>query len=222
MSDKDLLKRLSMLGFPLFEVEEAQDTNMTLADVIKSKEIRLWEGFPVILANSIEKGMFNEDAVKSYLNKQAERSCLTSLIVMALALYKILNLKLSWISKFYRSLSEKSKKEFNGYFKKLKNNEDFKIAGRIMSSQRLKSIFNNYFNQEQSRLSDLLCMKEELSLECAMSCIFSPKQKELFLKELKREKLTKTEKEYFSRVVKKKILALANQELQRMARKLLE
>lgn len=34
--------------------------------------------------------------------------------------------------------------------------------------------------------------------------------------------MTKTEKEYFSRVIKKKIIALSNSELHDMARKILE
>jgi hypothetical protein len=61
-----------------------------------------------------------------------------------------------------------------------------------------------------------------MGLEYAMSQVFSPKQKELFLKKLKGNILTKTEKEYFSRAVKKKVLALANADLHRLSRKLLE
>ena len=47
--------------------------------------------------------------------------------------------------------------------------------------------------------------------------LFSPKQKELVLKKYNGEPLTKTEQEYYSRVVKKKIGALANSELRRIA-----
>jgi hypothetical protein len=54
-----------------------------------------------------------------------------------------------------------------------------------------------------------------------MSQIFSTKQKELVMKKLKGEKLTKTEREYFSRVVKKKVMALANTQLHRLSQKLL-
>jgi hypothetical protein len=96
------------------------------------------------------------------------------------------------------------------------------VAGREMSAQRLKITSRNYFRQGQSRLNELLLVKEELGVEYALSQVFSPKQKELFLKKLKGEKLTKTEKEYFSRSVRKKVLALANPELYRLARKLLE
>jgi len=222
MKNKNLLKRLSTLGFPLFETEEAQDANAALADVVKSKDLRLWEGFPVVLANSAEKGLFNYDMVTWYLKKPFDKLYLTSLMVMSLSLYKVLNLKFSWTDKFYKSLSVDSKKELDKLVEKLKKDEDFRVAGQNMSSKRLKSTFNNYFRQAQSRLNNFLSMKEESNLEYSLSQVFSPKQKELFLKKLKREKLTKTEKEYFSRVVKKKVLALANPELHRLSQRLLE
>jgi hypothetical protein len=61
-----------------------------------------------------------------------------------------------------------------------------------------------------------------LSLEYALSQVFSPKQKELFRKKLDGLPLSKTEKEYYSRTVKKKVVALANAELHRLAQKLME
>ncbi|MFH1395335.1 MAG: hypothetical protein ABIH09_04180, partial [Candidatus Omnitrophota bacterium] len=125
-------------------------------------------------------------------------------------------------NEFYKSLTETAKEEFSEYLEKLKNNDDLQVADYVMSSQRLKATFNSYFDQKESKLGDLLSMKEEFSLEYSLSQVFSPKQKELFLKKLKREKLTKTEKEYFSRTVKKKVLALANTELYRLAQRLVE
>ncbi|MBU4346275.1 MAG: hypothetical protein KKH29_02990 [Candidatus Omnitrophica bacterium] len=222
MKKKNLLNRLSNLGFSLFETEEAQDANATLAEVVKSRDLRLWEGFPVVLANSAEKGLFKYDTVKFYLKGVFDKGVLNSLMLMSLSLYKSLNLKFSWADKLSRSLPAKEKKELNKLLKKLKKNEEFQVAGRAMSSRRLKSTFNNYFNQAQTKLNDLLSMKEEANLEYSLSRVFSPKQKELFLKKLKGEKLTKTEREYFSRAVKKKLLALANPELHRLSQRLLE
>lgn len=221
INNDNLSKRLSMLGFPLLEVEESQDANSTLVDVVKSKDLRLWEGFPVILANSMEKGLFNYDSAKRYLKNSFDESYLDTLIIMSLALYEVLNLKFSWANKFYRSLQNNQKKKFDNFVKKLKKNRDFKVVGHVMLSQRLKSTFNSYFSQGQSRLNDLLSIKEQFDLEYSLSQVFSSKQKELFLKKLKGEKLTKTEKEYFSRVVKKKVVALANPELHRLSQKLL-
>ena len=220
MAQGNLLKRVSKLGFPLFETEETQDVNVTLADMVKSKDLRLWEGFPVVLANSSEKGLFNYGMVKSHLKKSSDKSCLDSLMSMSLALYKALKLKFSWADRFYKALAVDRKKELNSFLKKLKKDEELKVAQHVMDSQRLKSTFNNYLSLAQSKLNDLLSVKEEFGLEYALSQVFSPKQKELFFKKLKREKLTKTEKEYFSRVVKKKVLALANPELHRLVKQI--
>jgi len=71
-------------------------------------------------------------------------------------------------------------------------------------------------------MENILSVREELGLEYSLSQIFSPSQKEIILKKLRREKLSKTEIEYFSRVVKKKLLALANPDLHRLARRLIE
>ena len=222
MAQSNLLTRLNKLGFPLFETDESQDANATLADLVKSKDLRLWEGFPVVLANSAEKGMFDYETVKRHLRNAPDKSFLDALMLMSLALYKTLNLKFSWADKFHHSLSADKKREFNALLKKLKNKADFKVGSRVMSGQRLNSTFSNYLRQEESRLNTLLSMKEEVGLEYALSQVFSPKQKELFFKKLKGEKLTKTEKEYFSRTVKKKVLALANSELHRLAQNVLK
>lgn len=222
MVNKNLLKRLERLGYPLFEPEEEQDVNATLAEVVQSKDLRLWEGFPVVLANCGERGLFDYEMVKNYFKKALDRVNLDALLVMSLALYKTLNLKFAWADKLYKNVSTDTKRQFNSFLNKLKKNENFEVSGRLMSCQRLKVTFDNYFNQQSSKLNDLLSTKEELGLEYALSQVFPPKQRELFLKKLRHEKMTKTEKEYFSRVVKKKVLALANSRLHRLSQKLLE
>lgn len=222
MLNKNLLKKLNMLGFPLFETEELQDVNVTLAEVVTSKEPRLLEGFPVVLVNSTEKGLFDLNKLKEHLKKPSDRSCLDALMIMSLALYSVFNLNFSWADKFYKTLSAERKKKVKDLAAKLKKNEDFKVGDQDMSPQRLKSTFANYFNQTQNSLNDLFSLKREFNLEYSLSQVFSPKQKELFLKKLKGEKLTKTEKEYFSRVVKKKVLALANPELHRLSQQVLK
>jgi len=70
---------------------------------------------------------------------------------------------------------------------------------------------------------DILCRYcEEFAYNKESAISLFTKQKELFLKELKRERLTKTEKEYFSRVVKEKVWVFTNPKLYRLAQKLLE
>jgi hypothetical protein len=210
------------MGFPLFETGEAEDANLTLADVVKSKDLRLWEGFPVVLATSTENGRFDYAKTAGCLKRRTDKLILASLAAMSLALYKALHLKFFWADTLARSLNAERRKESEAYFDLLKKDQDLKVAGRSMSSQRLKSVFNSYFKKADQNLNDFLSAKEGLGLEYALSQVFPPKQKELFLKKLKGEVLTKTEKEYFSRVVKKKVHALANADLHRLSRKLLE
>lgn len=47
--------------------------------------------------------------------------------------------------------------------------------------------------------------------------LFSPKQKELVLKKLNNESFSKTEREYYSRVVRKKLEAIANEKVREIA-----
>lgn len=222
MKNDNLLKRVSDLGFPLFEVEEDKKVNLTLSDMVKTKDLRLWEGFPVVLANSAEKGLFDYEKVNLYLKKPVDKACLTELLALSLALYKFFNLKFTWTDGLYKSLADTGKKTSERFLDSLKNSDELQVSNHEMSTHRLKAVFTNYFSQSQARLSELVSVKNELGLEYALSQVFSPKQKELFFKKLKREKLTKTEKEYFSRAVKKKILALANTELHSLSQKLLE
>jgi len=88
MKDNSLLKRLKGLGFPLFETGEEEDANLTLADVVKSKDLRLWEGFPVVLATSAENGHFDYTKTVSCLKGESDKLILASLAAMSLALYK--------------------------------------------------------------------------------------------------------------------------------------
>ena len=49
MVKEELLKNLSRLGYSLMEVRDDLDVNKTLAEVVKSKDTRLWEGFPCVV-----------------------------------------------------------------------------------------------------------------------------------------------------------------------------
>ena len=222
MKSDNLVKRLGALGFPLLDVKKKEDANLTFADLVKSGDLRLWEGFPVVLASSAEKGLFDYDKTQGYLKGPSDKLHLGLLVALSLALYETLSLKFSWVDKLYMHLNKEGRRQCGNYLKALKDNQRLYVDKRLMSSERVKATFHNYFRQAQISLNDFLSVKEELGLEYALSQLFSPKQKELFLKKLRNEKLTKTEREYFSRVVKKRVLALANPELHRLSQKLLQ
>ncbi|MBZ0166498.1 MAG: hypothetical protein K8I00_06795, partial [Candidatus Omnitrophica bacterium] len=96
------------------------------------------------------------------------------------------------------------------------------LAGEVLAAQRVKNSFESYLSYKNMQQEKLSAKFKEMSMEYALSQIFPAKQKELFKKRLNREKMTKTEREYYYRVVKKKAQALANPELHRMAQKIMD
>jgi len=221
MNDKELLNNLSSLGFKLMEPESMVDANLTMARMVQARDLRLWEGFPVVLANSSEKNHFNYGRTNKLL-KPADRAYLKLLVMMSLALYQTLGLKFAWAEKLHQVMANQLRGKLEQFRKALVSNRDLKLKDYSMSGPRLKSTFNRYLQNSESNLNDLMTLKSEAGLEYALSRLFPAGQKELFLKKLQGAKLTKTETEYFSRVVKKKVLALANPELHNLARKLLK
>ena len=218
MTTRSLRERVAQMGFPLLGVEEDLNVNETLAEVVKSKELRLWEAFPVLLARSVEKRLFDYSEVSSGLTT-TERNDLDSLVRVSCALYRALGLKFDWCRQL-ESLSSLQGWQGRTELKSFNAKKDVKAGSLVLSTDRMMAHFQSYFNAEERNLRDLLAHKEEYSLEFALSQVFSPKQKELFLKKLKGDKLSKTEMEYYSRRVKKKALALANEELHKLAKSL--
>ena len=222
MTKKELLENLNRLGFALMEAKDDFDVNKTLAEVVKSKDTRLWEGFPVLLANAAQEYCFDYDQVLKNLTKREDRENFHTLLLLSLALYQYYHLSFVWANQLKKRFSNQDV----AYLQELRN---FLAHGDVASfgnkrfhSSRLKKTFNNYFEQDAEKTRNLKEKHEELSLEYALSQLFSAKQKELFQKKLKGELLNKTEREYYSRTVKKKVSALANPELHRLAQKLME
>lgn len=222
MVRKELLKNLNRLGFPLMEPEEEFDVNKTLAEVVKSKDARLWEGFPVLLANTAREYYFDYEGVLKYLTKKESRENFHFLLVLSLALYKYYHLSFAWSNQLKKKVSDQYANDLKNFRNLLAHNDDVTFSNKHFSSPRLKETFQNYFEKDAEKTKLLKEKHEELSLEYALSQLFSPKQKELFRKKLEGELLSKTEREYFSRTVKRKVAALANPELHRLAQKLME
>jgi hypothetical protein len=62
--------------------------------------------------------------------------------------------------------------------------------------------------------------KQPGSLDVLLDRLFSPKQKELVFKRRDGKAFTKTEREYYSRIVRKKLEAIASDELEKLAKRL--
>lgn len=216
MKNKELYQKVRALGFPLLEPQEVVDANTTLAEVVQSCDLRLWEGFPVMLATAAEKGAFDEQQVLKKLKKAADRRLLGRLVAVALAVYEAQGYQGAGL-KAAAGSSLVREKELEVLRRRLLNNEPLAVVSRFLSAERLQKLFRDYVATQRQDVADFSRLKSEFDLDYALAQLFSPKQKELFFKKLKREKLTKTEREYYSRVVRKKLAVLANPELLRLA-----
>jgi hypothetical protein len=222
MENKQLLDNMSRLGYPLLDTLVGFDVYATLAEVVRSDKGRYWEGFPVLLANVAKGESFEYTKVEASLKNAGEKERLKNLFLLSLALYDLNKLNLKWVKSLAAQLTSSEKQRVPSYREALVNNRPLKVNGTELEPERLKNVFKNYFTLEAAETLDLGHRHEELSLEFAFSQLFSPKQKELFQKKLKGEPLSKTEREYFSRVVRKKVSALANSELHLLAQRVLE
>lgn len=215
--NKKLLEQLSYLGLPLSSVQAPINVNELIADTVKSKSAGLWESFPLLLANSNQRGGFSYKKVKELLENNFLSFLFKNLVLLSLAFYRYLNLKFIWADKLLNHFVFPDNEKFDAFFRCLKKNRDIVIFERKLRLKRMKQVFNSYFKPDSLEIKDLRTRRDNLSLEYAMSQIFTPKQKELFLKKFRGQKMSKTEREYFSRVIRKKVLALANPELHNLA-----
>ncbi len=222
MTDDKLLKSLSKLGFPMFEPSEELDVNKTLADVVKSHDTRLWEGFPVLLANASESYQFDSNQVEQQLPSEELKEQYHRLVLLSAAVYAYYHLSFSWLSKLMKEFSADDKNLVKGWRNALAHNQTPNWADDEFDPERVRGVFELYYEQKVEKDRRRKDRYEEFSLEHALSQVFSPKQKDLFKKKLEGDPLTKTEQEYYSRTVKKKVVALANSELHSLSRKLLE
>ena len=221
MSNPELMQSLSMLGLPMFVPSQDVNVNEVLADVVKSRDTRLWETFPVLLVNAAERYQFSPENVEQLLFDE-DRNNFHQLFLLASSVYSFYHLTFSWLNTFKKGLSSDEKSQISQWKTFLTHNKTFGWGNTEIDPERIKRTFKLYFEQNADKSRRSKEKYEEFSLAYSLSQVFSPKQIDLFKKRLEGTALTKTEQEYYSRSVKKKVVALANSELHSLARKLLE
>ncbi len=221
MTDKALLEKVARLGLPLMETSEELDVNQTLAEVVKSGDARLWEGFPVLLLNAMRDDNFNYERLSNSLTEE-EQTRLHTLLLLSLTLYESYHLSSSRMNRLVNTFSDEEKSHLKQFRNWLAHDQPLAYKGMRFDSRRLKNMFELYYEKDAEKNRQKKDSNESLSLEYSLSQLFSPRQKELFKKKLEGLPMTKTEREYYSRAVKKKVAALANLELNRMAQRLLQ
>ncbi len=215
MKNDKLTDRMNKYGYTLMESEDVDENMKLLNDIANSHEYRVLEGFPVVFYNMINTGGISCKDI----SKLSED--LKDLIHIAFGCFYAEG-KSYMLSRFKRGdkcfVDEERIKQLSV---QLQNKDTVRINKLNISSERILNTFRLYVNEKESRqIIEHLDSREKMELHQALNQLFPRKQKEIILKKFKGEKLTKTEKEYYSRVIKKKLKAILNKDLRRIAEKL--
>lgn len=221
MNTEELITALGELGYRLFSPGKRRISSNKVLDVLDelagSEDPRLIEGFPVVLANCAHRGIKLD--IRSLLSRYGRRSQRRAdLEKMILASSDLLSQE-----------GLEKPEGLDGTLDTLRINYGDLLQEKVVdlskhrsiSTERLKNALRRYAvdleRSESVRERDRRRQLRSFQLNLHLSTLFPPKQKELILKKLKGDPLSKTEKEYYSRVVKKKLEGLANNELRKIA-----
>jgi len=221
MKREDLIVSLGNLGYPNLSKDKNKTNKSEIIDVLDAlvdlDESRLIEGFPVILAHCAHRrsNLDLETLLLKYQKNSKKKRNLEILLLLSAEMLNLENLQLpSGLGSIANSLKAK--------YGNLISSEAVDLEkGISLSIERLRNTLKRYASnletQKSTKEKAADRQKKSFLLNLHLSTLFPPKQKELVLKKYNGEPLNKTEQEYYSRVVKKKIGALANSELRRIA-----
>ena len=90
-----LLSALSQYGYSLFQPDQMADPNELLARMVESADARLLEGFPVVLANALEKhrATVSFSAVEKRLADETSRERFRRLVALSMYLFGVFGLE---------------------------------------------------------------------------------------------------------------------------------
>ncbi|UCD77605.1 MAG: hypothetical protein JSW26_19605 [Desulfobacterales bacterium] len=183
-----------------------------------AEDIEVVARFPAVLAICARRGLvLNSSALFSrYWETSPKRQNLEKLLLVSAAIFKIKGITPPGnLKQIAASLRHK-------YGDLLSTGEFQLSSGMYVSIQALENKLNTYLTGgSQSRpVQGPITLKKSGSLDVSLDRLFSPKQKELVFKKRDGQAFTKTEREYYSRIVRKKLEAIASEELGELAKRL--
>jgi len=220
-----LLYDLERFGYPLVHKNETEPAEI-LSAMLQTKEGRVLEGVPVVLTHMLlKKSLPALEEVESKIDNSMQRRFRMLAAITCIFLF--------WLPDSQPEqelLRDYLKKREPGLLENIKtrmeNKESMNIgAGMSIDPERLENTFKNYivsqFTNTQVSMTKKLDNEREKQFQAALSILFTEKQKQILFKVLEHSTLTKTEREYYSRVVKPRVKALKNADLQLIASTLL-
>lgn len=221
-----LMDQLEHYGYELMRPATTASPEEVLRNLLNQDEVRLLEGFPVVLANALrqkEKLAWENPKWQPAqdFSKQAKHR-FAVLLAMTHLLLKLYGLEEESSARVLKVFSKCKEKELLSQLKDaFLKSEPVRLDHLTLSTERLKNNFRTYAVQPAGG-EEVRKKQQALEQELLLSQLLAPRQKELLRKKLEGKAFTKTEREYFYRVVKKKLRALANEDLHRLARQALE
>ncbi|MFA7337264.1 MAG: hypothetical protein WC028_10800 [Candidatus Obscuribacterales bacterium] len=220
-----LLHDLERFGYPLVHKNETEPAEIISA-MLQSKEGRVLEGVPVVLTHMLlKKSLPALEQVEDSLQNSMQRRFRMLAAITCMFLFWVPDSQAE-----QKMLRDYLKKREPGLLENIKarmeSQESMNIgAGLSVDPERLENTFKNYvvsqFMNTQVSMTKKLDSEREKQFQAALSILFTEKQKQILFKVLEHSTLTKTEREYYSRVVKPRVKALKNADLQLIASSLL-
>ena len=221
MNREDLISNLERLGYALVspkrrKVKEHEVLDL-LGELAESEDSRLVEGFPVVLANCAQKDLkLNfRNLLSKHKSDGRKQQALEKLLLVSSTLLAQQGLDKP---ENLESLSKPLKAKYGD----LLANDVLDLGNKVfLSTERLRNTLERYvadlLTSKSTRDKAKNRQRRSFQLNYYLSTLFAPKQKELVLKKYHGESLYKTEQEYYSRKVKKKLEAMTNKEVVKVA-----
>ncbi len=213
----DLEYALNKLGYHWFELDEKLDLAELIINIIRSKNLRFIKAIPFIIYQSKKNAQAILDwdklgrlSAKAHLERE-----IIILIYLSRRIFqkeKLLDLAEDLEKYLEQNLTSKERKILtknpNANLKKL----NFKLSDfnsfleetyrEFLTSLKLEKL------EKQEYLQEEISRSKELDLKFSLSFLFQKKQREIIQKILQEQVLTKTEYEYYIRIIKKRLEAL--------------
>lgn len=225
MERNELLKNLDAYGYSLLGTFSLQDPEKVLEGLLSETESRLVEGFPVVLAEGMRRKQALDwetsswEPKKKLRKKEYERWQV--LMAVSVFLFRLFGLEetLRGRAKALLLKSKDGKTCLKELEKPFQGSQEVRYGGFSLSAVRVKESFRLYVTRPPVEAAGEKV--REFEMELLLSELFTPRQKQVLRKRLEGKPLTKTEREVYYRVVKKRLKALADEGLHQLAKRVL-
>lgn len=180
-----------------------------------SRDAALVARFAAVLAVFLQRGMHlnSQTLFSRHWENSPQRQNLEKLVLASVELFRRRDLEIpSHLSKIADAL----KRKYGDVF----SDGSFHLSsGMRVASQDLDNALQGYTGAKLPLPAQPAAgPRADAQLNIYLDRLFSPRQKQLMFKKLNREAFSKTEREYYSRIVKKKLEAIADSQVRDIAR----